>query len=111
MENYQHTATSLIVQGMPVNQKIHDHNSLEECRRLVRILAEKTEALSRECGFDHDNATHIHAMGTTVATLTALVNNLGTGMRNCPAGGMLEDASGNSYHAVRSCDLDRISDK
>jgi hypothetical protein len=97
--------------GTLVKQWRPDTNSLEECRSLVHLLANKTEALYRECRFDREKAMHVRAMGSTLAALTALVNKLDLEARSCHAPQILEDARGFTYESVRSCDLDRISDK
>ena len=88
-----------------------DNNPLEECRSLVRVLVNKTETLCRECRSEKDKATHIRTMGSTLETLMALVNKLDTESRPCHTPEILEDARGFTYHSVRTCDLERISEK
>ena len=96
---------------IPVKQGIPDNNSLAECKSLVHSLVKKTETLYREYRSDKDIDTHIRTMGLTLETLTALVNKLDTESRPRGTQEILEDAHGFTYQSVRSCDLDRISDK
>lgn len=94
----------------PVKQWKYENNSLEECRNLVRILAKRTETLYHECRSDKEKTTHIHAIRSTLGVLTTLVKKLDTDSRP-PSMEILEDARGFTYQSVRSCDLERISDK
>ena len=88
-----------------------DENPFEECKSLVKVLAKKTETLCQECRSDKDKATHIRTMGLTLATLTDLVNRLDHDSRTRSTPEIIVDAHGFTYQSVRSCDLDRISDK
>jgi len=93
------------------NQGIPDTNRLEKCRSLVRDLTKKTETLYRECRSDRDKVMHIRSMVSTLAALTAAVNRLDSGLQTLHAPDVLRDAHGFTYESVRSCDLDRLSDK
>jgi len=95
----------------PVKRWRSDDNLPEECRSLVRVLAKKTETLYRECRHDRDKAMHIRGMGTTLAALAILVNNLDNDTRTMHSEKILEDARGVIYESVRFCDLNRICDK
>lgn len=112
MENQlQKNGTSLQLPVIPVKHRRYENSSLEECRNLVRVLAGKTEILYREYRSDKNIAMHIRTMGLTLETLTSLVNKLDTDARSCCVQEILEDARGFTYQSVRSCDLDRLSDK
>jgi hypothetical protein len=112
MENHQPRGVPVLnLTGMPLNQWKSRDSPLEECRNLVRVLAKKTETLYRECRSDKDKASQIRAMGSTLAALTVLVNMLDEEAGNTHAPDVLTDARGFTYHTVRSCDLDRLSDK
>ena len=95
----------------PVKRWKPEENPFEECKSLVKVLAKKTETLCRECRSDKDKSTHIRTMGLTLETLTALVNRLDHESRTPHAPDIIVDARGFTYQSVRSCDLDRISDK
>nr|WP_320160225.1 hypothetical protein [uncultured Methanoregula sp.] len=75
------------------------------------MLTQKAETLDRECRVDPETAVHIQTMGSTLAALTDLINRLDHQSRPSNSPEILEDARGFTYHSVRSCDLDRISDK
>jgi hypothetical protein len=112
MENYpQRNGSPLMLPEIPLQRWRSEDNPLEECRSLVRILAKKTETLYRECRHDRDKATHIQAMGTTLAALTVMVNKLDDDSRILRTPEILEDARGIIYESVRSCELNRICDK
>jgi hypothetical protein len=112
MENHQQRGgTSLMLPATPVKRWKPDENPFEECKSLVKVLTKKTETLCRECRSDKDKATHIRTMGSTLATLTDLVNRLDQDSRTRSTPEIIVDAHGFSYQSVRSCDLDRISDK
>ena len=112
MENHQQRGgTSLMLPATPVKRWKPDDNPFEEYKSLVKILSKKTETLCRECRSDLDKATHIRTMGSTLATLTDLVNRLDHESRTQHAPDIIVDARGFTYQSVRSCDLDRISDK
>ena len=112
MENHQQRGgTSLMLPATPVKRWKPDDNSFEECKSLVQVLAKKTETLCRECRSDLDKATHIRTMGSTLATLTDLVNRLDPESQTRSTPEIIVDAHGFTYQSVRSCDLDRISDK
>jgi hypothetical protein len=107
----QRKSMSLMVKKNPMIQQSPDGNPLEECRYLIRQLAKKTETLYRESPSDQDKIIHIRSMGSTLAALTHLINKLDPEESACHVADILEDARGCTYHAVRSCDLDRLSDK
>jgi hypothetical protein len=107
----QRKSTSLMILKSPQKQRMSDANPVEECRNLVRQLAKKTEILYRDCPSDQDKIIHIRSMGSTLAALTHLINKLDPEESACHVADILEDARGYTYHAVRSCDLDRLSDK
>jgi hypothetical protein len=112
MENYQQRGKATPnLAGIPLNQGKSRDSPLDECRNLVRVLAKKTEILYRECRSDQDKARQIQAMGSTLAILTALVNRLDQEVGNTQSPDILIDARGFTYQTVRSCDLDRLSDK
>jgi hypothetical protein len=112
MENYKKAGRrSMLVLGTPLKQKETGRNSLDECRGLVNVLAKKTETLYRECRFDQGKAGLIREMGLTLAALTTMVNKLDRELHPRFTRESIEDAHGNTYHTVRSCDLDRISEK
>jgi hypothetical protein len=112
MENRQQRGgTSLMLPATPGKRWKPDDNPFEECKSLVKVLAKKTETLCRECRSDKDKATHIRTMGLTLATLTDLVNRLDHDSRTRSTPEIIVDAHGFTYQSVRSCDLDRISDK
>jgi hypothetical protein len=94
-----------------LKQRRSDANPLEECRNLVRQLAKKTETLYRDCPSNQDKIIHIRSMGSTLAALTHLVSKLDPEVSACHVADILEDSMGYTYHSVRSCDLDRLSDK
>jgi hypothetical protein len=111
MENQRKADVALKFRGIPVNQWKSGDCPWEECRNLVRVLARKSEILYRECGSDQDKVTLLRGMGSTLATLTALVNRLDQESENCHSQDVLKDARGFTYERVRFCDLDRICDK
>lgn len=98
-------------QNVSVKTGRYDNNPLDECRSLVQALAKKTENLYRECRHDRDKATHIRAMGTTLAALSIHVNRLEHDSLKLHRPEIHEDALGVMYESVRSCDLNRICDK
>lgn len=100
-----------MISGKSAHQWNSDDNPLEEFRSLLYILDNKTEILYRECRFDQEKARHIRTMGSTLASLTVLVNRLRPESGNTSVPDIFIDARGFTYQAVRSCDLDRISDK
>ncbi len=100
-----------MLHNKPVKQWRPDENLFDECRNLVSVLTQKTESLDRNRRVDPDLAVHIQTMGSTLATLTDLINSLDCQSRASQAPEILEDAYGFTYQSVRSCDLDRISDK
>jgi hypothetical protein len=111
MERYYMSYESpLKPKEIPQDQWKSDDYRLEDCKNLVRVLAERTEILYRECRFDRDKASHIRAMASTLAALTVLVNRIDLDFRNTIPD-ILKDTQGFAYHSVRSCDLDRICDK
>ena len=103
--------TSLMLRGTPVDQWKPDEKIFDECRNLVRVLMQKTEILDRENPVDLDTAKHIQTMGSTLEVLADLINRLDHQSQASHTLGILKDARGFTYHSVRSCDLDRISDK
>jgi hypothetical protein len=112
MENQQQRGgVALNLTGTHLNQWKSRDSPLEECRNLVRVLARKTEILYRECRSDQDKASQIRAMGSTLAAITVLVNRLDQEAGNTYTPDILTDAQGFTYQTVRSCDLDRLSDK
>lgn len=112
MENHQQrVGAGLMMSGVPVNQWRPETSTLDECRSLVQLLASRTEALYRECRFDQNKATHVRAMGSTLAALNLVVSRLERDAKTCHASQVFEDARGVTYESVRSCDLDQISDK
>lgn len=92
--------------GVPGHRWIPDGEPLEECRTLLGILLKKTEALYRECRADREKETQIREMGSALASLAVLMNRM-----ESPHHAIHEDNRGNTYRAVRSCDLDRFIDK
>ena len=88
-----------------------EENPVEECRSLVRILARKTENLYQACRSDRQKSTYIRKIGPTLAGLNELLNELDEKPQHLHAIDILEDARGYTYRSVRSCDLDRISEK
>jgi len=100
-----------MIQKHHLKQHRSDANPLEECRNLVRQLAKKTETLYHGCPSEKDKIIHIRSVGSTLAALTHLINTLDPEEPNCHVADILEDARGYTYHSVRSCDLDRLSDK
>ena len=88
-----------------------EENPVEECRSLVRVLAGKTEDLYQACRSDWHKSTHIRTMGSTLADLNDILDKLDRKQQPQHASDILEDAHGFTYRSVRSCDLDRISEK
>jgi len=88
-----------------------EENPVEECKSLVRILARKTENLYQACRLDQHKATHLRAMGSALTELDELLDRFDQTPQMIPAMDILEDARGFTYRSVRSCDLDRISEK
>jgi len=72
---------------------------------------QKTETLDREYPVDPVTANHIQTMGSTLVALTDLINRLDRQSQTSHTPEIFKDARGFTYHSVRSCDLDRISDK
>ncbi len=101
----------MIVTKTAVQQRESENNPIEECRNLARVLAKKIGSLTSEYRFEHDNSVHIRTMGLTLATPTALVNTSDKDLRATQTSEILVDAHGFTYQSVRSCDLERISDK
>jgi hypothetical protein len=95
----------------PVKHWRADESLFDECRNLIKVLTQKTETLDRNQRVDPEIAVHIQTMGSTLASLTNLINRLDRQSRDSPAPAILKDAHGFTYESVRSCDLDRISDK
>ncbi|MCK9579250.1 MAG: hypothetical protein M0Q92_02225 [Methanoregula sp.] len=112
METYlQNQKAAPVFSGMPAQRSISDERSLEECRTLLGILWRKTETLYRECEADRTKVTHLREMGAVLSSLAALVDTLNQGSCIRARPGILEDNYGNTYHSVRFCDMDRMSDK
>jgi hypothetical protein len=88
-----------------------EESPIEECRSLVRILARKTENLYQACRSDQHKAMHLRAMGATLIDLDELLDKFDQAPQMISAIDILEDARGFTYRSVRSCDLDRISEK
>ncbi|MFA4861458.1 hypothetical protein [Methanoregula sp.] len=88
-----------------------DESIFDECRNLLRVLTQKTENLDRKHQVDPDIAIHIQTMGSTLAALTDLINKLDRQSQTSHVPEIIKDARGFTYQSVRSCDLDRISDK
>ncbi len=97
--------------GTPIKKWRPEKSPVEECRSLVRILAQKTENLYQACRSDRQKAMHIRAMGSTLTDLNELLDKFDQEPEMMPAIDILEDARGFTYRSVRSCDLDRISEK
>ena len=93
-EHRQGEKRSLILSGTPMKPWPQDINPLEECRNLIRALATRNETLYRECRHDRKKATHIRAMGMTLAALTARVNKLDHDTRAMNTPEIFEDARG-----------------
>lgn len=100
-----------MLRGTPVNQWRPDEKIFDECRGLVRVLMQKTETLDRVYPVDPVTAKHIQTMGSTLVALTDLINRLDRQSQTSHTPEIFKDARGFTYHSVRSCDLDRISDK
>jgi hypothetical protein len=112
MENpQQRGGTSLMLPATPVKRWKPDENPFEECKSLRQVLSKKTKPLSRECRSDKVKATHIRTTGSPLATLTDPVNRPDHDSRTWSTPEIMVDAHGFTYQSVRSCDLDRISDK
>ena len=112
MENHQQQAvSSLMISGAAMKKWRPEENPVEECRSLVRILARKTENLYRACRSDRDKAMHIRAMGSALTDLNEILDRFDRDPEIVHAVDILEDAHGFTYRSVRSCDLDRISEK
>nr|WP_321353277.1 hypothetical protein [uncultured Methanoregula sp.] len=111
MEYRQTSGRTSPVLHKPVKHWRADESLFDECRNLVRVLTQKTETLDRNQRVDPEIAVHIRTMGSTLASLTDLINRLDRESRPSHAPEILEDAHGFTYESVRSCDLDRISDK
>lgn len=97
--------------GKSENQGDSKDCPLEDCRNLVRFLARKTGILYRECRFEQEKAGHFRAMASILAAQTVLVNRLNRESGKTQAPDIFKDVRDFSNHTVRSCDLDRISDK
>jgi hypothetical protein len=111
MENQQQGAIpSLMISGT-MKKRRSEENPVEECRSLVRILARKTENLYRSCRSDRHKAMHIRAMGSALTDLNEILDKFDREPEIVHAVDILEDAHGFTYRSVRSCDLDRISEK
>ena len=100
-----------MLSGTSGGRRAPDENSLHECRHLVDILAGKTEKLFQECRLDKTKADAIRSMGSILAILQVHINRLDRDHRHTSSPEMLEDAHGFTYHSVRTCDLERISEK
>ncbi len=112
MENHQQRAVpSLMISGTPVKKGRPEENPVEECRSLVRILARKTEDLYQACRSDRHKALHVRAMDSNLTDLNELLDKLDQETQIIHPFDVLEDARGFTYRSVRSCDLDRISEK
>jgi hypothetical protein len=112
MEHHQQrTGPSLMLSRMPVRNGSPDENSIEECRNLIQFIAGKTEILYQECRRDHDKVKHIRSIGSTLATLTLLINRLECNPPVTSSPEIMEDARGFTYQSVRCCDLERICEK
>ena len=96
---------------IPLKMRRSYADSIQECRNHIDILVNQTESLYRECRHDRDKTAQIRGMGTTLANLTYLVNELDGNLRRCNLPERAHNVNGITYRSVRSCDLDRISDK
>lgn len=90
---------------------VTETDSLQECRHLIHVLAEKTGTLYRECRYDRKKSLQIRAIGFALAALTDVVNRLERDRPVSPVQEIYRDPAGQVYRAVRSCDIDRICDK
>lgn len=112
METYFQTqSTAPGFPGAAAHRGFADEGRLEECRALLGDLLKKTEALYQECRADQRKIVHIREIGSTLASLTILVERIDEASRPRDESGIFSDGSGNTYQAVRSCDLDRFIDK
>jgi len=88
-----------------------DHDLATECRQLITTLSRKIDTLCCECRGDPDRVLHIRSLTASLTTLSSLLKTL-EHERTFPAErDFFEDARGFTYRAVRSCDIDRISNK
>jgi len=100
-----------MISGAPMKKWRSENNPVEECRSMVQVLGRKIEQLKETGRADQDQVTCISAMISRLNTLEALLNRFDQGPKTAPATEMMEDAFGFTYRSVRSCDLERISDK
>jgi hypothetical protein len=88
-----------------------DHDLATECRHLITVLSTKVEILCHECRGDPGRVSHMRSLTASLTTLNSLLKTL-EHERTLPAErDFFEDARGFTYRAVRSCDIDRISNK
>jgi len=100
-----------MVSTMPQKIRRSYTDSLQECRNHIDILVKKTESLYLECRHDQDKTAQIRGMGTALANLTYLVNELEGNSRRSDVPERSHTVNGIAYRSVRLCDLERISDK
>ena len=65
-----------MISTVPIKMRRSHADSLQECRNLIDILVKRTEALYRECRNDRDKTAQLRGMGTALANLTYLINEL-----------------------------------
>ena len=108
------TATQKYSQTIPTKfceKKTSNYNIAGECLNHIAVLSRKMETLCNECNEDPDQVTHIRSLTASLATLNSLLKVLEQERPFTPKTGLLEDAQGFEYIAVRNCDLERFSAK
>jgi hypothetical protein len=88
-----------------------EYNIAAECRHLITTLSRKIDTLCSECSGDPDRVLHIRSLTASLTTLNSLLKSLEHERTFKQERDFFEDARGFTYRAVRSCDLERISDK
>jgi hypothetical protein len=88
-----------------------EYNLAAECRHLIGTLSRKIDTLCQECSGDPDRVLHIRSLTASLTTLSSLLRTLEYERTFQPERDFFEDARGFTYCAVRSCDIDRISNK
>ena len=82
-----------------------------ECRLLITSLSRKIETLCQECNGDPDRVRYIRTLSASLTSLNSLMRTMELERLYEAERDFFEDSRGFTYRSVRSCDLDRISDK
>ena len=99
------------IPATPPEQRRDDGHLAAECRMFISVLSRKIETLCHECSEDVERVTYIKSLTASLTTLDSLLKTLEHEQLYRAKRDFFEDARGFTYHSVRCCDMERISDK